>query len=186
MRAASLLALVVSAACAGAPAPASGPPPDTAAPDREAVTLVNLHPDGDNVLHSINYLRGGLIPLCSRVSIHEVSDARMVFTVLETGKRYQYIFHEKMYESPEDNLKLYFGSSCNAPAPSEFTPAEQEAIRKGEVKVGMSKQAVVLAVGYPPWHGTASLESNVWRYWTSRYNTIAVEFRDGRVSRVRQ
>ena len=53
------------------------------------------------------------------------------------------------------------------------------------VLIGMSKDGVVLAIGYPPEHKTPSLKNNRWVYWASRWNKFAVLFnKDGLVERV--
>ncbi len=52
----------------------------------------------------------------------------------------------------------------------------------GTVNIGMSKDAVIKALGYPPEHKTPNLEGNEWRYWKNRYGTMLVSFTDGKVS----
>lgn len=52
----------------------------------------------------------------------------------------------------------------------------------GQVKVGMRKSAVVVAMGYPPKHKTPNLEANQWQYWMNRFNTILVLFENDRVT----
>lgn len=66
----------------------------------------------------------------------------------------------------------------------QFTELERKAIRAGEVKAGMSKAAVIVAIGYPPKHRTASLESDSWRYWQNRFNTFVVVFKDEKVDAI--
>lgn len=175
--------------CAGSqpPPPEPEPEPYTAAPQiRQAYTLVNLHPDETNQrLYSMNYQQRGLIPLCSQASILSVDQTQMRFVVHETGREYSYIFHERTYEAPEVNLQLYFGPECNPPPPSSFTPLEQEGIRAGKVVPGMSKRAVILAMGYPPRHATPTLEQDQWQYWSSRFDRVIVNFKDGRVDSVK-
>jgi len=69
-----------------------------------------------------------------------------------------------------------------------FNESEQEAISKGEAAVGMSREAVLAAIGPPPSHVTPSLESNEWKYWNTRWNsTFFVRFGDdGKVTSVGQ
>jgi hypothetical protein len=68
--AAATLLLACEPTYGGMPPPE---PPQNAYP-REAYTLVNLHPDENRArLYSVNYLQAGLIPLCSRVTIHEAT-----------------------------------------------------------------------------------------------------------------
>ena len=48
----------------------------------------------------------------------------------------------------------------------------------------MSKDAVIVAIGYPPITETTNLDSNLWVYWSGRYNKFNVHFKDGKVSKV--
>jgi len=50
--------------------------------------------------------------------------------------------------------------------------------------VGMSKEGVVFAIGYPPPHETPRLEGDQWRYWKRRFDSILVHFENGRVTRI--
>ena len=50
---------------------------------------------------------------------------------------------------------------------------------------GMRKEAVVLAIGYPPRRDTPSLDNTIWRYWSSRLSFFLVEFdASGKVAKV--
>ncbi len=42
----------------------------------------------------------------------------------------------------------------------------------------MTREGVVLAVGYPPPHET-NMQGDVWRYYTNRYNSFQVFFVNG-------
>lgn len=49
----------------------------------------------------------------------------------------------------------------------------------------MSKDAVLVAIGYPPITRTPTLESDDWTYWSNRFNTFIVYFENGKVSRIK-
>ena len=68
---------------------------------------------------------------------------------------------------------------------SNFTESERRNILNGTVALDMSREAVVLALGYPPKHKTPSLDYNQWRYWRSRYSTYIVYFKDNQVIKVK-
>jgi hypothetical protein len=75
-----------------------------------------------------------------------------------------------------------------SPAPidlSRFSDQERDLILRGEAGVGMSREAVIMALGYPPSHKTPSLEGEVWTYWRNRFSTFVVEFGNGKVVRIR-
>ena len=67
-----------------------------------------------------------------------------------------------------------------------FSKSEREAIKKGTIVKGMSKDAVVLSRGYPPSHATPSLETDRWRYWKNRWATMYVNFQNGKVSGIEE
>ena len=62
----------------------------------------------------------------------------------------------------------------------------QDGIARGKALPGMTKDAIVLAIGYPQEHGAPGLAADVWTYWKSRTRTFAVEFVDGKVARIKE
>ena len=151
----------------------------------EVYTLVNLHPDENNRrLYSVNYLQAGLIPLCTKVSIESVDSRRMVFRLADGGRQYSYLFHDTLRESTSKHLDRFFGKTCDKKRIEGLRKADREGVLQGRVFPGMTKEAVILAMGYPPEHATPNLEANAWKYWKSRFDTILVHFVDGKVSRV--
>jgi hypothetical protein len=151
-----------------------------------AVTLVNLHPDEvRGRLYAVNYQQPGLLPMCSEVKIDDIGRKRIKFTVKETGKQYSYDYHKSAVDPFPEHLKLYFGERCDMAKVKSFSKEEREAIKEGRARVGMSKDAVIFAMGYPPKHKTPSLEGNSWRYWMNRWNTKLIEFDDkGKVNKI--
>lgn len=62
----------------------------------------------------------------------------------------------------------------------------QEAVNAGKVALGMTKEQVIAAVGYPPAHATPSLDAPQWKYWYSTHDTYLVVWDEaGQVSEVR-
>ncbi|MBI1893135.1 MAG: hypothetical protein HYS14_03360 [Candidatus Rokubacteria bacterium] len=151
----------------------------------EVYTLVNLHPDeGQRLLYSVNYLREGLIPLCTRVRIDSVDRERMLFTLIESGHQYTWAFHRSLRDPIAKHLDRFFGKTCDKKRIESMSRLDQDGIAQGKVFPGMTKDGVILAIGYPPEHATPTVESNAWRYWKNRFNTILVHFVDGKVLRV--
>jgi len=147
-------------------------------------TLVNLHPDKTR-LYDVNYQRSGFIPLCSRVRIDQQDPKVVRFTVLETGQRYEYVHHHVIPDF-QANVDRVFGYSCVQGRAATLSSLDQQGIREGRVLPGMTKEGVILAIGYPPEHATPSTASNDWRYWTGKLSTMVVQFQDGRVSNIRR
>ncbi len=181
----SVSALVLSAAALSvAPAPALAGGDARSWVGRELVTTKNLHPDEARArLYAANFQQDGLIPVCSKVRIEKVTRKAMVFTVVETGRRYTYYTHKSLREPFYDHLTRYFGESC--PDVSKLPKRDQEGIRRGEVLTGMTKKGVAIAIGLPPQHETPSPKSPRWKYWKNRFDTFVVIFgADGKVSAI--
>jgi len=154
----------------------------------------NLHADlPHNKISSVNYqLRGGLLPWGTEVRVIRVLRNSLLFEVVGKGMRYRYEFHRKtrqsvplaehlgrvFLESP-DNLKLQVAG---------MSEVDKDGIYEGRVKPGMSREAVLIAVGYPPEFANrqALLSDRDWSYWISRFSKMVVSFgRDGRVRRIK-
>ena len=148
-------------------------------------TLVNLHPDEErHRLYSVNYQQAGLIPLCSKVKIESVDKRKMTFRVLDGDREYEYLFHNSMRDPIPKHLDRYFGTKCE-PRVEAFSEVDRKGIKSGTVQPGMTKKAVILAIGYPPEHATPSLDSDIWTYWKNRFGKMHVHFADGKVSEIR-
>jgi len=147
-------------------------------------TLVNLHPDKTR-LFDVNYQESGFIPLCTQVRIDEQDKKAVRFTVVATGQRYEYLHHHVIPDF-QANVDRVFGYSCVRGLANALPSLDQEGIREGRVLEGMTKQGVILAIGYPPEHATPSTASDNWRYWTGRFSTMVVQFQGGRVSNIQK
>ena len=78
------------------------------------------------------------------------------------------------------HMNRYFGPNC--PDLTALSDADRAGIQQGQVFQGMSKQGVILAIGYPPEHATPSLDSDQWSYWRNSHSRFLVYFVDGVVS----
>ena len=65
---------------------------------------------------------------------------------------------------------------------ANLSAVDQEGIKTGKATLGMSKQGVMIALGYPAKSKTPSPESDTWVYWKGRFNMLTVTFgKDGKV-----
>lgn len=129
--------------------------------------------------NTTNYRRGIFLPVNTPVTF--VSSAgNSIYITLPNGDEIS-IENNKKYsgESLEGIFKRTFSTSHTDL--SKFTEEEQNAIKAGKVNIGMSKAAVLIAIGYPPKHKTPSLDDIYWRYWSSRYNSFLIEFENDKV-----
>ena len=95
----------------------------------------------------------------------------------------------------ENNKQIYFefnGRNMNmsveeylekitSPAPEpmdHLSDLDTKGIAEGRAYIGMTKNGVRMAMGYPATHRTPSLDANTWIYWTNRFRSVAIEFDD--------
>jgi hypothetical protein len=64
---------------------------------------------------------------------------------------------------------------------SQHSPEVIEAINKCDVIIGMTREEVLLARGYPPAHVNPSLDSDDWTYWRKRLSQTFIHFKEGKV-----
>ena len=152
--------------------------------NKPVYTLVNLHPDEKRMkLYSVNFQQDGLIPVCTQVNIVDVTNKNLTFKISSTDKQYTLTKHKS---SPDFSkyLSNYFGTECNNSKIKKLSTLDQQGIKDGVVKKGMTKEGVKYAIGFPPEHKTPSLNNNEWLYWKNRFNTFRVEFKDNTVSNI--
>lgn len=57
-----------------------------------------------------------------------------------------------------------------------FSKRDMQGIRKAKPFLGMTKEGVLTALGYPATHRTPSLEATTWYYWKNRFATMGLVF----------
>ncbi len=152
-------------------------------------TQTNLHPDEENArLYAVNYQLDAVMPVCTQVRMDAVSDKLLEFTRMDTGRQYQYRNHKAAAEAFPQHLARFFGFSCPRDAISRLSPLDQRGIRLGKAQPGMSKRAVLFALGHPPRHVNPDpMNADSWTYWSNRFNRFLVHFdSQGKVSRIEE
>lgn len=148
-----------------------------------------------SVISSINYKVGTIIPAGSEVrDVQLIERGRVrkvreiVFTVVESGATFA-ISYETRY-NPNLSIAEVRDRFISKKTLEELTEGmsekELECIKTGVLREGISKEAVLIAYGYPPSHQTPSIEANAWKYWTNRYRERMIYFdANGKTSRGR-
>jgi hypothetical protein len=134
------------------------------------------------VHRTTNYQKGVFIPVNTEVVLGDYNSNSIVFTS-SAGVRLKI---ENVEDFSGEKITGIYGRAFDKSKTdlSKFTKTECEHIAGGEVDVGMSKAAVIVAIGYAPKHKTPSLSSNAWRYWRNRFNTFIVRFNDDKVTKI--
>ena len=146
-------------------------------------TLVNLRADARGRIISVNYQQHGLVPACSPVRIDLMRGREVRFTHLQSGVQYRYIRHRSSRMPIENHAQRLFGNGC--PDIQSMSDADRAGIANGEVYQGMSRQGVLIAMGYPPEHRTPSTQQDVWMYWRTSMRTVEVFFTGDEVTGLR-
>ena len=152
----------------------------------KAYTTVNLWFERPEQIYSTNYHRGTIIPAGTAVEILKRRGSEIQFRA-DSGTMYKLV-HVKRHSNIdlEELFKRIF-STENVMAPngkfSKLSEMEKRNVKAGKIAPGMSKDAVLMAYGYPPGHRTPSLSEGTWIYWRDRILNFSVHFGpDGRVT----
>jgi len=62
---------------------------------------------------------------------------------------------------------------------TDISEIDRKGISDGKPYAGMSKQGVMIALGYPCPHQTPSPDADEWYYWKNRFRSYAVNFENG-------
>ncbi len=140
-----------------------------------------------NASRSTNYRipsTAASVPINTPVQFVSKRRHRFSMKLVDGGRTFLFEHVRKhTLDTPEEAFSAFF-----SPEPidlSVFSAKERRAIEAGEVEVGMSRDAVLAAIGPPPAIGTLKTDGPVWKYWRNRWSTFEVRFDDrGRVSEV--
>jgi len=146
---------------------------------------VNIWFEKPKKIYGTNYHVGAIIPVGTKVKITDIRSSKLYFTDQKTKTKYRIINKAKHNNiTMTDLLNKWFSKTDVMAAGgkfSKFSKKERKAIRIGIVENGMSKDAVLMAYGYPPTIRTPSLESDRWTFWRNRWITQVADFTDGKV-----
>jgi len=122
-----------------------------------------------------------IVPVNSAVSIE--TGRHIIITDRTNGKRIQFEFNSKNMGMSADEYVGLIASPTEVSL-NAFSQTDRKGIQDGKAYVGMSKDGVRTALGYPAAHRTPSLEHDIWIYWTNRFKARRIEF--GENGKVRQ
>jgi hypothetical protein len=186
-----------------------GPSVPNPAQNETRYTCCNIHYEKDEISDA-NYLKGTLIPFGTRVQILDVRRSSVKFQATghppitlvmkydKTSTIDQVLDRWFPRDDPHTKLAATREAPRKAPAKGKKgAPAHegsasggssqvQKAIEQGTVETGMTRDQVIMSLGYPPAHRTPSLENPSWTYWQNRWVTMEVYFDGDKVSRVQR
>lgn len=139
--------------------------------------------DGDSA-SAVNYWRGTLLPINTKVKLVAMDSDRLVLHVLDTGETVK--VNNKLSLTRKTVPEI--AQRMLSPRPidlSSFDRSTRAAIKSGILQLGMTREQVVMARGYPPGEKTPDLDLNRWVYWSSRFIHQTLLFSDGVLARGR-
>jgi hypothetical protein len=153
------------------------------AADGEFYTQHNLWVFKGN--HStVNYAVDALVPVNSKVKIGKENDKKMELTLVDSGVKFTVVLAKKYTTKTMADIKARMLGDKPVEL-KKFGKTAQEAIKLGEVRPGMTRAEVLVARGYPPEQSTLTLDSDQWKYNQSKWNTILVQFNNGKVASIK-
>lgn len=132
-----------------------------------------------------NYRKGAFVGVNTEVELLEITPKAIKIKLLPANQELLIVNVTK--HTGDDVYQAFDKLLAKTKVPlSKFNALEQKNINKGAVVKGMSKQAVQVAIGYPPITRTASLDSDAWIYWKNRFHTFIVHFDNDKVTRIQE
>ncbi len=159
---------------------------------QELYLKYNVHTQVDraNVLKGsyANYTNPGdghtIIPAGTKINITKKTRRGFFFSHEFSGQEAFIEYHQRNMGMDMD---AYIGliTSTSPVTLSKLSATDQKGVKEGRAIVGMTRDGILAALGYPASHRTPSLESSRWIYWQNRFRTLAVDFgADGKVSSI--
>jgi len=145
-------------------------------------TCCNLHHD-KNRISDANWTHAPMIP--AGATIRVLAYGNYEANVEIDGQPFV-IAHE--YGRKQENVQQFMSRIVVNASPrgkiASWPEPMRSAVAKGTVVSGMTREQVIVSVGYPPMHRTPTLDAPVWNHWQSRAGRFEVYWgADGKVER---
>jgi len=157
---------------------------NTASAADRLYTAYNMWFEMPQKMYSTNYQKGNLLPAGSEVKDVNRSSRRLEFVDVKSNMKFSIEFNGKHHPgvTPEQWIDRLLTTRDFSALTRGLTADEIKAVKDGQAKVGMSKKAVLVSLGYPPEVATASPDLDIWKFWRDRFRNYQVKFTDGKVS----
>ena len=142
------------------------------APLREGFTCCNLHYEGDWISDS-NFGSLPFVPAGTPINLKSYGGNRLYVELDGKAMRIGLDYGRAQETLEQFAAKLIVTDDPKAKIAS-YPANVREAIKHGQVAVGMSKEQTIIAAGYPQRDETESLDSPVWNYWASSFEPYRV------------
>ncbi|MBI4995651.1 MAG: hypothetical protein HZC22_01870, partial [Rhodocyclales bacterium] len=148
--------------------------PDSAAPAASAepvqptaYTCCNFHYSGDWI-NDGNYAQLPMIPAGTPIRLKSI-DRYIAYVEIE-GRKYRLgLDYGRTAETTEQWANKLIVKDDPKARLAAWSPAVRKAIQGGQVMPGMTKEQVIMSLGYPMTNENPRLDAPYWRYWWSSW-----------------
>ena len=145
-------------------------------------TAHNIWVEQPGRMYVINYKVGTLIPAGTEVADVTIVPNRrrpsITFRLADSTVQHIIFIQKKFHPglTPDAIKDRMFTTQDLKTLTAGMSKTEKECVRTGEIVVGISKDAVLVAYGYPPTHQTPTLKGPTWMYWRNRFGRREISF----------
>jgi outer membrane protein assembly factor BamE (lipoprotein component of BamABCDE complex) len=142
----------------------------------------NFHYEKDWI-NDGNYAQLPMIPAGSPIKVIDSGNFRAGVEI--DGKRFRLgLDYGRSAESLDQWLAKLVVANDPKITLATYPASVRKAIQSGQVMVGMSKEQVIMSLGYPLTNENPRLDAPLWRYWWSSFGEYQVAWSGGLVSKV--
>lgn len=145
-----------------------------AQPTYDGFLCCNLRADGSGWISDANYQEAGkkVVPVGTPVKLTGYGRQRIA---LDAGGQKLWIGNDYSRElALEPFAERYVVKSDPKTKLSSFPAKTQEAIKGMRVSKGMTKEQVLMSVGYPITSENPTLDAPIWRYWLNSFAPFTI------------
>lgn len=177
---AALLTLGLSSVQAQGKLPSIAPPVISPEEGKTYFTRVSFFHE-KNTHQATNFSRGELMPINTEVKLVSMSDRRGGRFVLERADNGQTVTIANIPKHTSITVEeLASRMLADRKTPIErLSEKFQNAVKSGQLAMGMNREIALMARGYPPTTHTPSLEMDTWKYQVNRFAVHTIVFNNG-------
>ena len=161
------------------------PPPPNPLDNQSRYLCCNVWYEHDEI-NDVLYQWGTKIPFGTRVQIIKVGKDDVTFQAEGHPKLKLELRYGAKVLSIDDYVNRIFVVDDPRPKLKKVAATTVKQIEEGRVVDGMTRDQVLMAVGYPPAHRTPSLGQSDWHFWQNRWHQWLVNFDGDKVSSVQR
>jgi hypothetical protein len=149
---------------------------------RTGYSCCNLHYEGDWISDS-NLAQLAFIPAGTPIKVNKIDGYRAYVEVDGKAMRLGHDYGRAQESTEQWVNKLVVLDDPKAKI-AKFSPTVRKAIEAGKLMKGMTKEQVIMSVGYPQTNENPRLDGPYWRYWWSSFGPYYVYWSGNTVKKI--